>query len=591
MLNYIGMMPNPHEAEFNDDFIVKRDDVSIEELVVMMMKEFEVVENIEILSYEIIKDQDEVDYNYHMINLNYKKKNFDEIEIPKYKYISDNRYGEIVFKIKIETNKNKKIITKRIMIPMEDEDGFFIINSKRWKALWQLVDASTYSQRGKITLKSRMPIIVYHNKHKMIKDIHDETYYFPTFSYALNTKAKRRGSKLKTKFINPLMIYSAKIGLFNTIEYFGMKDIIYLTQEVEDDEDKYYYFPLNEIFIKVEKDICDKFNMVKSVVCMLYNLGSGEFPVEWLSLTDKQYWICRIGYIGSAKNKNILSFRDKGITTLYMIERLLDNITIMNLRLPEYYKQDIYSLLYWMITNFDELKARNNIDILNKRIRKNEYIVLSSLGKKISENINKLIEKKSKSKMNTMDSLLEMFNFGSDIIVSGMRNIGDLVKSDELVNDMTFLQDISYSSKGPNSLGENSSKMISAKYRYIHPSHLGIVDLNTTSNSDAGLSGSFVPFVEIYDKYYFTPDAEPCNGRYEFAKQLTDYCKERKIQLPATLPKKVKTFDDFIKYSDETNEFKDGLKYEEIRIVEKEDDPVDESTLYEYDSLDNNEED
>ena len=103
-----------------------------------------------------------------------------------------------------------------------------------------------------------------------------------------------------------------------------------------------------------------------------------------------------------------------------------------------------------MIFEFDNLKTRNNMDLHNKRIRKNEYIVGSTLGKKIAENINKIIEKQSKSKMNTMDTLLESFNFPSDIIVNGMRNNGDLVKSDELVNDFTALQDMYFSAKGPN---------------------------------------------------------------------------------------------------------------------------------------------
>ena len=103
-----------------------------------------------------------------------------------------------------------------------------------------------------------------------------------------------------------------------------------------------------------------------------------------------------------------------------------------------------------MILDFDALKNRNNLDLDNKRIRKNEYIVMSSLGKKISENINKIIEKKSKSKLNTMDTLLELFNFSSDIIINGMRNINDLVKSDEQVNDMSWLQDLAFSCKGPN---------------------------------------------------------------------------------------------------------------------------------------------
>ena len=76
--------------------------------------------------------------------------------------------------------------------------------------------------------------------------------------------------------------------------------------------------------------------------------------------------------------------------------------------------------------------------------------VIFDKEKKIAENINKIIEKQSKSKMNTMDTLLESFNFASDIIVNGMRNNGDLVKSDELVNDFTALQDMYFSAKGPN---------------------------------------------------------------------------------------------------------------------------------------------
>ena len=132
----------------------------------------------------------------------------------------------------------------------------------------------------------------------------------------------------------------------------------------------------------------------------------------------------------------------------------------------------------------------------NKRIRRNEYIVDSTLGKKINENINRIIEKRGKSKMNTMDTLLELFNFNSDIVVSGMRNLNDVIKSDDIVNDMDFILDLAYSNKGPNSLGESNSKMIATKYRYLHPSMVGVVDLNVSSNSDVGMSGSFVPYAE-----------------------------------------------------------------------------------------------
>lgn len=560
MLNYIALYPNQYEDMMNPDIILGTQDTPIEDFIIMAMQEFEAIDNIKIEDIKIIRDQDDVDINRHMININYKKKNIDEISIPKYKYIADSRYGEIVFTIRVTTNLNEKVIEKRILYPIE-YNGFYYNNGKRMKAIWQLVDGSTYAQRGKNTLKSRMPIIIYQNRKRIITDINDMSYIACSYSYALNSKSKKPGAKAKVKFINPIMIYSAKMGYTNTIDFFGMKDIVSVVNKVKKDEDEYYYFPLDDTFIKVRKHHFEKYELVRSFVCMTYNLHSADFPVTIKNIDEREYWICRIGTVGAAKNKNLSTFREKGITTIFMIERLLDATTIKNLRLPMYYKHNIYYLIYWMMISFDELRTKSNIDMANKRIRKNEYIVNSSLGKKINENINRLIEKRGKSRLNSMDTLLELFNFGSDIIISGMRNLNDLIKTDDIVNDNDFILDIAFSSKGPQSLGDGNNKKIATKYRYLHPSMAGILDLNTSSNSDIGLSGSFTPFAKLYDKYYFTPEREPCQARYRFEKELADegFRKFNAID-----------FDDYIKKLEKHDKFEDLLKYEPIRIVEKE---------------------
>ena len=560
MLNYIALYPNQYEDMMNPDIILGTQDTPIEDFIIMAMQEFEAIDNIKIEDIKIIRDQDDVDINRHMININYKKKNIDEISIPKYKYIADSRYGEIVFTIRVTTNLNEKVIEKRILYPIE-YNGFYYNNGKRMKAIWQLVDGSTYAQRGKNTLKSRMPIIIYQNRNRIITDINDMSYIACSYSYALNSKSKKPGAKAKVKFINPIMIYSAKMGYTNTIDFFGMKDIVSVVNKVKKDEDEYYYFPLDDTFIKVRKHHFEKYELVRSFVCMTYNLHSADFPVTIKNIDEREYWICRIGTVGAAKNKNLSTFREKGITTIFMIERLLDATTIKNLRLPMYYKHNIYYLIYWMMISFDELRTKSNIDMANKRIRKNEYIVNSSLGKKINENINRLIEKRGKSRLNSMDTLLELFNFGSDIIISGMRNLNDLIKTDDIVNDNDFILDIAFSSKGPQSLGDGNNKKIATKYRYLHPSMAGILDLNTSSNSDIGLSGSFTPFAKLYDKYYFTPEREPCQARYRFEKELAD---EGFRKFNAT------DFDDYIKKLEKHDKFEDLLKYEPIRIVEKE---------------------
>ena len=458
MLNYIALYPDVYEDNFNDEIILGTQDDSIISYAIKEMQELEVIENYNIEKIEIVTDPDMVDINQHMVNINYKKKDMSTIEIPKAKYINDGAYGEVIFTIRVHTNLNSKVITKRILIPLK-YDGYYHSGDKRFKDIWQVVDEATYSQRGKITLKSRMPVIIYQNKHREIIDIANTAYICPSYSYALNGKQRRNpnrgGRKPKAKFINPLMIYSAKMGLTNTIDFFGMKDIVEISETFQESEMGIkYIFPLDSLYIKVYKNLFDKYDLVRAFVCMCYNLRSPkDFPVTTEYLDDRTYWACRIGTVGSARSKQLMSFYEKGVTNIYMIERLINTVTKDSLRLPEYYKSNIYYILYWMITNFEELRRYTNTDMRAKRIRRNEVIVNATLGRKLSENVIKLIEKKSRSKLNNMDTLLEVFNFSSDIIVAGMRNLPDIIKSDDIVNDCDWLEDIAFTSKGPNSLG------------------------------------------------------------------------------------------------------------------------------------------
>ena len=109
--------------------------------------------------------------------------------------------------------------------------------------------------------------------------------------------------------------------------------------------------------------------------------------------------------------------------------------------------------------------------------------------------------------------------------------------------------------------------MIADKYRYLHPSMVGTVDLFTTSNSDCGMSGSIVPFVKLYDEFFFTPDKEPCNVRYKFEKSLKDdHGIDRKLPLD--------TFEEYIEFLTNKSYFTKEFKYEKIEIVEREKETV-----------------
>jgi hypothetical protein len=219
---------------------------------------------------------------------------------------------------------------------------------------------------------------------------------------------------------------------------------------------------------------------------------------------------------------------------------------------------------------------KDNIDINNKRIRKNEYIVKSTLGRKLNENINRVITHRSDSRQNTIDALLEIFNFPDNIILNGMRIINDLIKSEDITNDFTIIEDMAYSSKGPESLGDGTTKNVMVKLRDVHPSFMGKIDCEVISNSDIGMTGSFVPYVQLYDGFFFDPNKEPDSRLYETAlefKDLYDRSKEETVinlltgevlDLPYTDLSDKDSFNKSVKERDD----KFGLYYEPIEIVE-----------------------
>lgn len=109
--------------------------------------------------------------------------------------------------------------------------------------------------------------------------------------------------------------------------------------------------------------------------------------------------------------------------------------------------------------------------------------------------------------------------------------------------------------------------MIAVKYRYLDPSMVGILDLNVSSNSDIGMSGSFVPFVKLYDGFFFTPEHQPCQNRYLFEKSL----QEEGLR---SFPVPLNGFDDYLKILENGDKFKELLKPEKIVIVEKTQDEI-----------------
>ena len=76
--------------------------------------------------------------------------------------------------------------------------------------------------------------------------------------------------------------------------------------------------------------------------------------------------------------------------------------------------------------------------------------------------------------------------------------------------------------------GQNGNN-ISIKYRDIHPSHLGYLDILVCGNSDPGTSGSLTPFTKM-KSFYFDDSLEPSDFYYRLAEDLKAEYKKKGVK-------------------------------------------------------------
>jgi hypothetical protein len=97
----------------------------------------------------------------------------------------------------------------------------------------------------------------------------------------------------------------------------------------------------------------------------------------------------------------------------------------------------------------------------------------------------------------------------------------NLVSYKSCVNDLDALIALKYTYKGIAGIGEKSNA-VSEAYRSIQPSHLGRVDIDSSSNSDPGVSGTICPYAELHDGH-FDRYKEPSSWRDDITKLIDTY--------------------------------------------------------------------
>ncbi len=453
------------------------------------IKSLEVFDSVHILGYEYKDKANDIKLNDYQRNRMQggKKVQEDPVEIM---HMAESRCGELTihYELSIDVKQDdgttkmvSKKYSKNILIPIKDDDGYYMLKGKRYILMYQLVDSTTYSTSNSVVLKSIMPIVL-KRKSKVIHDVDRNPFTIPVYSTAI----------FKNE-INMMLLFFAKMGFREGLMYLSVDKVIDLVTSLGDDLDKYIYFKISqETFVKVNRFAFEESTEVKSIVGMILDSVNNRATVK--DMVDKNFWLEKLGHQPNIQQPNFK--RAKARNLLLSVDRMMDMTTRRVLNIAVDHKDSMYSALRWMFMNYNELKSKRIMDITNKRLRDNEYIA-SLMTRELSNTLYRIMSKVRKPQSRNLNTLEELFSFRGDILINNLYNSG-LFKFDDVVNDMDFWNKLKYTIKGPNSQGGASGKTIATCQRGIDPSFVGRIDLNVVGNSDPGATGILTPFIKTY---------------------------------------------------------------------------------------------
>lgn len=340
MIKFIKEYKNPNEERFNYPLINREYDDDLVDYIVDCCKSLEVLEYVKFLGYDHITNEADINTSEY---IDAKSRTATKKNDPtRYMYIQDSRYSELRLKFRLECNGEAKTITKKLLIPVPDDNLYYKIKGNKYFLLYQIVDSASYTTKSAIVLKSMMPVNL-KLKQYTAKSTDGESFTAPIYTVGVFRKD-----------MDILIFYLAKIGIDKTLKYYSVDKIMKFVDKIEDTEN-FIYFPINsKLFLEVNKHFFHKYTYVKSVAFMLLTLMTNRMTME--NLYSKTFWINEIGAIGTI-NKN--AQYEKGLNTMIFFDRIIDDTTKKILKLHPIHKKNIYSIIRWLVQNFSELRKKD----------------------------------------------------------------------------------------------------------------------------------------------------------------------------------------------------------------------------------------
>lgn len=525
----ISRFINESRDKFNPKFFERSEDEIMDQLmkVILSCERESKYFTIKVDSFRVVDDFDEINrtlYNYYE-NLTKNKAKSKKRNNP-YEYINLNPSAIrlLVVKYYVKDKSDEDFIEVIIAVPRIVDKYYFDINGIMRSTLFQIVDGSTYNNG---TSNAKVPSITL----KIIFMATRVTRYYNSFKTTKGEEVKLNyyHSRIFNKGISACKYILAKYGYYGFIDFMGINDSIVITSFDMNDDDYYTFQASSNIFINSPKFILDRVPVVQTAVATL--LQSIVDGIDYMHVFDTNFWIRSLGAEftsgGMEKMISILDPNDdsvpdtfdKGLSILESLENIYDNNTRDEIRLPMEDKATTYHLLRWIMREFNSLRLKDNLDIGFKKIRFAEYIA-SLYAFKVAQGIYRVSDANKRA---SIEGIRKAIRTDPNFLLTAITK-SKMVSYRNMVSDMDSMQALKFTYKGVSGLGENSNDSIPSIYRSIHPSHIGRVDLDSSSDGNPGITGTICPFAPNFDGF-FDDYQEPNSWEQEFMTVMDEYHK------------------------------------------------------------------
>ena len=540
------------KEKFNPLLFMRSDDEVMDQLQ-KVIKSCERKHNnyfsIEVLKFRVVDDYDEInrilyDYYEYITRNKPKQKKKDN----QYGFINVNQSAVrlliVTYRVAINLENNLSVRPEDlasgkakaedtfdvyITIPRVVNKYYFMINGIMRSILYQIVDGSTYNNNytnSKIPNISFKIIFMAARVFRYTIDLHDEISDADVRLY--NYRAN-----IFNKTVCVCNYFLARYGFMGAMKFLGIQGV-YISDRIPQNNNRVYAFKKAEnLYI-----ICDKYLTNNDLVtqafvsCLYISLISGmNFNMAY----DEKFWVRMLGAMFNrlsaekclqmfSGDPTVVDTYNKGLSILDSFENIFDESTKEDLRLKESSKHDMYAIVRWILREFYALKKKDNYDVSIKRVRFGQYVAATYIFKVI-RGINRVSDQNNRI---TVEAIKKAIRTDPMYLINAITK-SNLVTYRNMVSDMDSLVGLKFTLRGISGIGETDSNSIPESIRFIHPSHIGLLDMDTSSDNNPGVTGMISPFVQL-DHGYFSSKDEPDTWEERYQQIYDEYKKAEGIK-------------------------------------------------------------